>query len=325
MRRFNRAMFPLYPLAIESLDLRAYDLVITSDSPPMKGVLTTRDQAHICYCHTPGRFLWDYYEPFKSGLPWFAKPGFSVATEYLRRWDYAAAQDVNTFVASSRYVQQRIQRFYKRDSTVIHPPVSTANGFLAHKVGDTYLHVGRLVGSKRVDLLIEACNRLARRLVIAGTGRDEEKLKALAGPTIEFLGRVPDSQLPSLYAHSRALLFAADEDFGIVPVECQAYGRPVIAYGKGGSLETVCGLDDANPTGLFFKQQTVASVVEAILAFEAMEHRFNPRKIQERARTFDTSVFATKMKALVACAMGNPTTEEEERERDGKINTGAIA
>ena len=242
LRKLNRAVYPLFPLAIESFDLRDYDLIITSDSPPMKGAIVGPDQMHICYCHTPGRYLWDYYVPFMETLPWFAKPAFRITTDYLRKWDYAAAQRVDGFIANSRYVHDRIQRFYGRESTVIYPPVDTAQGYISDYQEDAYLHVGRLVDNKRVDLLIEACNRLGRRLLIAGTGREEEKLKKLAGPTIEFLGRVEDHQLPELYAKARALLFAADEDFGIVPLEAQAHGRPVLAYAHGGSLETSAGL-----------------------------------------------------------------------------------
>jgi glycosyltransferase involved in cell wall biosynthesis len=321
LRENNRAAFPLYPLAIESLDVSKYDLVITSDSPPMKGVITTKDQAHVCYCHTPGRFLWDYYETFKSTLPGFIQPAFSVATEYLRRWDYAAAQNVDTFVANSDYVQQRISRFYNRHSTVVYPPVDTAGGFLAHATNDAYLHVGRLVHSKRIDLLIRSCNQLSRRLLVVGTGRDEEKLKAIAGPTIEFLGRVPDSALPNLYAHCRALLFAADEDFGIVPLECQAYGRPVIAYARGGSLETIRPLGVPEPTGLFFENQSVDSLTQAILAFEGEEHRFNPARIQAWARTFDTSSFMRNMTTVIEGTMSSGLTKVSDQQPNAAFSS----
>lgn len=303
LRSLNRGLFLFYPLAIESLDVRNYDLIITSDSPPMKGVLTDPDQTHVCYCHTPGRFFWDYYEPFKSTLPFLAKPAFSIATEYLRRWDWAAAQNVDVFIANSNYVKGRIARFYERKSTVIYPPVNTAQGFISDTTYDAYLHVGRLVEGKRVDLLIKACNMLGRRLIVAGSGRNEQKLKSIAGPTIEFLGRVPDEDLPQLYAQARALLFAAEEDFGIVPLEAQAYGRPVIAYARGGSLETVCGLQSPIPTGLFFEEQTVESLSDGILRFEQVEHIFDPIQIRKRARTFDTSEFIKKMSTEVARAM----------------------
>jgi len=299
-RKVSRELFPFYPLAVESLDLRDYDLVISSDSPPMKGILTHNRQLHICYCHTPGRYLWDSFEDFRSTLPWLFRPGFSTVAAYLRRWDYQAAQRVNHFVANSRYVADRIRRYYQRDSTVIYPPVNTDYGYISTSVSDAYLHVGRLVEGKRIDLLIQACNQLGRKLLIAGTGREEQKLKAMAGPTIEFLGRVPDSQLSDLYATSRALLFAADEDFGIVPLEAQAHGRPVIAYAKGGSLETVRGnSSDGQQTGVFFHQQTVESLAQGIRQFEEDEALFDPKTIRRHARQFDTAVFKERLQSLI--------------------------
>jgi glycosyltransferase involved in cell wall biosynthesis len=303
-RSNSRAVFPLYPLAIESFDLRGYDLILSSDSPPMKGVLTSPDQMHICYCHTPGRYLWDLHETFKSSLPWAARPAFSVASGYLRKWDYRAAQRVNKFVANSNYVAGRIKTYYDRESTVIYPPVNTASAYLGSDPSDYYLHVGRLVENKRIDLAIQACNRLGRRMVIAGTGRAEKMLKGLAGPTIEFLGRVDDALLPELYAKSRALVFAAEEDFGIVPLEAQSYGRPVIAYGKGGSLETVVPYgSSANPTGIHFDEQTVESVCEGILKFESVEHLFDPVAVRAFAKRFDTEVFVERMHEFVDAAM----------------------
>jgi glycosyltransferase involved in cell wall biosynthesis len=303
-RRYSRAVFPLYPLAIESFDLRGYDLIISSDSPPMKGVLTSPDQMHICYCHTPGRYLWDLHETFTSSLPWAARPAFSVASGYLRKWDYRAAQRVNRFVANSNYVANRIKAYYNRESTVIYPPVNTASAYLGSDPSDYYLHVGRLVENKRIDLAIEACNRLGRRMVIAGTGRAEKMLKELAGPTIEFLGRVDDALLPELYAKARALVFAAEEDFGIVPLEAQSYGRPVIAYGKGGSLETVVPYGSAsNPTGIHFDEQTVESVCNGILEFESVEQVFDPAAIRAFAKRFDTSVFVQRMHEFVDASM----------------------
>ena len=300
LRKHSRAVFPIYPLAIESFDLSGYDLVLSSDSPPMKGVLTSPEQMHICYCHTPGRYLWDFHDSFKSSLPWAVQPAFSIAAGYLRRWDYKAAQRVNKFVANSNHVANRIKTFYHRESTVIYPPVNTASAYVEGKPSDYYLHVGRLVENKRIDLVIEACNRLERRLVIAGTGRAEKGLKAIAGPTVEFLGRVDDALLPDLYAKSRALVFAAEEDFGIVPLESQSYGRPVIAYGQGGSLETVVPHGQAaRPTGVHFDEQTPESVCEGILKFESVEHTFDPFAIRAFAKRFDTSVFIQRMHEFI--------------------------
>jgi glycosyltransferase involved in cell wall biosynthesis len=299
-RRFSRQLFPLYPAAIELLDLSGYDLIITSDSPPIKGVRTRPGQLHICYCHTPGRYIWDSHASFKESLPALTRPFFSMLTWYVRRWDWRAAQRVEVFVANSNFVAKRIKMFYQRDSVVIYPPCNTTSGFISDTHDDYYLHVGRLVASKRVDLLIEACNRLGRKLLIAGTGREEQTLRPGAGPTVKFRGRVDDYELPGIYARCRALLFAAEEDFGIVPVEAQSYGRPVIAYGAGGSLETVRTAESGEaPTGIYFNEQTVESLMDGILRFEAAEKSFDPIAIQEFARTFDSEVFVRKMRRLI--------------------------
>jgi glycosyltransferase involved in cell wall biosynthesis len=213
-----------------------------------------------------------------------------------------AAQRVDHFVANSRHIQHRILKCYRRDSEVIYPPVNTDKGFISERHDDYYLSVGRLTHTKRLDVVVEACNRLGRRLLVAGEGRDEGRLKAMAGPTIEFLGRVSDDQLRSLYANCRAFLFSADEDFGITPVEAQSYGRPVIAYGHGGALETLL-VGDHEPgadTGVFFPHQTPDSAVDGILRFESREGSFIPEVIRSRSRMFDTSVFVESMRECVA-------------------------
>ena len=296
-RRMNRVLFPLHPAAVGAFDLSGYDLVISSDSPPTKAIVPVNNTVHISYCHTPPRFIWDLAPRFIATLPGVVRPLFAVLADYARTSDFVAAQRLDHFVANSRYIQQRIRKYYGRYATVIYPPVDTSRGFLSESCGEYFLSVGRLVMSKRIDLLIDACNRLGCRLIIVGTGREEKRLKAMAGPTIEFLGYVPDAQLPSLYANCRALLFAADEDFGIVSVEAQSFGRPVIAYGAGGSLETVRVGDPQgrSDTGVFFSEQTVESVVKAILRFDVVQHNFIPREIQEVARRFDTAVFMKQM------------------------------
>lgn len=296
-----KSLLPLYPLAVESLDLRGYDLVISSDTNVMKGVLVDQEAVHVCYCHTPMRYVWDLYRDFMARTPMLFRPIFAITSHYLRLWDFSAAQRVDYFVANSKYIQGRIKKVYRRDSTVIYPPVDTAKGYISDQHGDYYLSVGRLSATKKLDLLIHACNRMGRKLIIAGTGVEEKRLKSIAGPTIEFLGRVPDDELPHLYAKCRAFLFAADEDFGIVPVEAQSYGRPVIAYGHGGILETVrvnsCNGD--SDTGVFFAEQTVDSVVEGIERFEAREHSFVAAEIQSHAQQFDISVFIKTVERFV--------------------------
>ena len=299
--RLYRPLLPLFPFAVESLDLRGYDVIISSDASLMKGVLIDQHALHICYCHTPVRYVWDLYWTFRHQTSWLTKPIFVASSHYIRQWDFAAAQRVHHFIANSEYVANRIETYYRRSSTVIYPPVETQHGFLSDKRGDYYLTVGRLTHTKRLDLLIEACNKLKRRLLIVGTGREEAALKRIAGPTIEFLGRVSDDQLPSVYANSRAFLFAADEDFGIVPVEAQAYGKPVLAYRKGGALETVLEGDGGGyRTGLFFEEQTAEALMRCIERFEQEEAEFNPAFIQSHARSFDTSVFVDRMRRHVA-------------------------
>jgi glycosyltransferase involved in cell wall biosynthesis len=302
---FNRALFPLYSAAIGSFDFSDYDLIISSDSPPVKAIIPSIDTVHISYCHTPGRFIWDRAPAFTSRLPWLVRPIFAELAASARVSDFVAAQRVDNFIANSHYVARRIRKYYCRHSSVIYPPVAATDGFVARSHDDYYLSVGRLIRSKRIDLLIEACNRLKRRLVIVGEGRDEAPLKAIAGPTVEFVGRVTQEVLNDLYSRCRGFLFAADEDFGIVSVEAQSFGRPVIAYGRGGSLETV-RVDDPTgepDTGMFFPEQTTESVADAILRFEFKEHTFVPNSIRKHAMGFDESVFQEKIGEFIRLAM----------------------
>ena len=304
-RRAHRHFLPFYPLAVEMLDLSGYDLVITSDSGPMKGVITDLDATHICYCHSPMRYLWDGYSAYRRQMSSLSKAVFELSSHYVRNWDYLAAQRVDHFIANSGYVARRIHKYYRRRSTVIHPPIDTSQSYLARSQDDYYLAVGRLVPYKRTDVLIGACQKLNRKLVIVGDGPELERLKKLAGKNVEFVGEVADQQLRDIYARCRALLFAADEDFGMVPLEAQSYGRPVIAYGQGGSLETIVGAAGsavrrrANNgeliTGIFFDEQSADSLASAILAFESSEDLFIPEEIQSHARRFDTSVFVERL------------------------------
>jgi glycosyltransferase involved in cell wall biosynthesis len=299
--KLYRFLLPFYPLMIESLDLTGYDLILSSDSCVIKGVLIDQNAVHICYCHSPMRCLWDLRHQFATSFIKPVRSIFTLGTHYVRQWDFTAAQRVDKFVANSYNVAQRIVKFYRRESTVVYPPVGTASAYVSPDHDDYYLSVGRLTDVKRIDVLIRACNRLGRRLVIAGTGRELDRLKGMAGPTIEFVGRVPDAELRRLYARCRAFLFAADEDFGIVPVEAQAYGRPVVAYGRGGALETVRPMmagAESDATGVFFAEQTEESAAEAILEFEQIEHLFRPDRIQSHARRFDTRVFCAKMRGI---------------------------
>jgi len=231
-RRAHRHFLPFYPLAVEMLDLSGYDLVITSDSGPMKGVVTDLESTHICYCHSPMRYLWDAHSAYLREMSPLVRTLFGLASHYVRNWDYSAAQRVDHFLANSNYVAGRIQKYYRRESTVIHPPIITERSFLANTHEDYYLAVGRLVPYKRTDILIDACQLLGRKLVIIGDGPELKHLQKRAGKNIQFVGEVDEQTLRNSYAHCRALLFAADEDFGMVPLEAQSYGRPVIALEK---------------------------------------------------------------------------------------------
>jgi glycosyltransferase involved in cell wall biosynthesis len=313
-RRVHRHFLPFFPLAVEMLDLSGYDLVITSDSGPMKGVLTDPQATHICYCHSPMRYLWDKHSAYLRSMSPLTQTIFGITSHYVRNWDYAAAQRVDYFIANSRYVAGRIRKYYRRDSTVIHPPINTSQGFLASTHEDYYLAVGRLVPYKRTDILVDACRKLGRKLVIVGDGPEMKRLKKGSGKNVDFLGEVDEGQLRNVYARCRALLFAADEDFGIVPLEAQAYGRPVIAFGKGGSLETVIGTytpileekagKDGAITGVFFQEQTAASLANAILSFESCEEIFLPECIQSHARKFDTAIFVDRMRNYINGVLG---------------------
>jgi glycosyltransferase involved in cell wall biosynthesis len=310
-RRVHRHFLPFYPLAVEMLDLSGYDLIITSDSGPMKGVVTDPSATHICYCHSPMRYLWDGYAAYARQMSPLARAIFGLTSHYVRNWDYAAAQRVDHFIANSNYVAGRIRKYYRRDSTIIHPPINMSQSFLSARHDEYYLAVGRLVPYKRTDILIDACSRLGRKLVIVGDGPEMKRLRSRAGRNVEFMGEANESQLRDVYARCRALLFAADEDFGMVPLEAQSFGRPVIAYGKGGSLETVVGtyastdetkeMDEV--TGVFFKEQTADSLVEAILLFEGREEMFIPEHIQLHARKFDASIFVRRLRRYIRWAV----------------------
>jgi glycosyltransferase involved in cell wall biosynthesis len=297
-RSYHRHMMPLYPSAVEGLDLRGFDLIISSDSGPAKGVRIDPGAVHICYCHSPMRYLYDGYEAYRSQMSPLTRTIFTFTARRVRDWDLRAAGRVTDFVANSEYVAGRILRFYGRESEVIRPPIDLHRAQTVAVPGDHYLCAGRLVGYKRTDLIIEACQRLGRPLRISGTGPQEAGLRKRAGAGVTFLGELSTDDLWQEYAKCRALIFAADEDFGMVPLEAQACGRPVIAYGVGGSLETVRG-EGPRRTGVYFPKQTVESVMQGILEFEAVETSFDSNVIQTWAAEFATPVFLQKMRQFV--------------------------
>jgi len=300
--RWHRRFIPLYPLALEQFDLSGYDLVLSSESGPAKGVLTAARTCHVCYCHSPMRYLWDFYHQYRNGATFgpFSRPLFTLASHYLRMWDTSSADRVDYFVANSRNVASRIRKHYRRESAVIYPPVNTHAGYIAEHTEDFYLVVGQLVDYKRMDLAIGACNRLGRRLHVVGEGDQYKRLRRLAGPSIHFCGSLSDRDLREQYARCRALLFPGEEDFGIVPVEALSFGRPVIAYGRGGVTESIKGFpadsDDVpeGSTGVFFPEQSTDSLIETIQRFEEIEHRFCPRYIKQQSNRFAPEHFKQK-------------------------------
>jgi glycosyltransferase involved in cell wall biosynthesis len=289
-----KALFPLYPTAFESFDLSGYDLVLSSTTTFAKGVITRPETCHVCYCNNPTRFLWMYHEylryealpaPARVVLPWVVTP--------LRVWDYATAQRVDFFVAGSCNAARRIAKYYRRESDVVQAPIDAAAFTPSTDVGDYFLVVSRLQPYKRIDLAVEACTRLGLPLHVAGDGPDAARLRSLAGPTVRFLGRISDFERREQMARCRALVFPGEEDFGLTPLEAPASGRPVIAFGAGGALETV----KEGETGVFFREPTVDSLADALRAFD---DRFDPAVLCAHAAQFDRSVFKRRLFDVVA-------------------------
>lgn len=290
----HQPFLPLYPLAFRGFDLSEYDLVVSNSSGFCHGVSVGPKTCHINYCLTPPRFLWDlprYLERERIGG--LLRRALPPAVGLLQRWDYGSVAGVSHFVAISQAVADRIRQFYHRETDeIIFPPVDIRRFPLSLGPGEYYLVVSRLVPYKRVDLAVEAFNRMKLPLVVAGDGRDRPALKALAGPTVRFLGRVPDEDLAELYGGCKAFLFPGEEDFGIAPLEAMACGRPVVAYGAGGALETVA----EGVTGTFFYEPTPEALAEAVLLLEKTS--FDPETVRRHAQGFDTSVFKEKLRAF---------------------------
>jgi glycosyltransferase involved in cell wall biosynthesis len=297
VKRHHQLFFPLYPLAFESLDLDGYDVVLSNKSGFCHGVITPPETIHICYCLTPTRYVWRYHDyARREAIGSLSRAILQPVLSLLRLWDRLAAERVDHFVAISNEIQKRISKYYRRDSTVIYPPVETGRFAPANSHDEYFLSVGRLVPYKQVDLAVRACTQLGLPLKIAGKGRDMARLAAMAGPTVEFLGYVPDDELGELMARCKAFLFPGAEDFGIAPIQAMAAGRPVIAYAYGGALDTVIeGL-----SGTLFHKQSVPALVEALQRFEA--ERYDPARIRAHAEQYDASVFRSKITEFVARA-----------------------
>ena len=301
-RQHYRSYLPLMPLAIEQFDVSSYDLVLSSSHAVAKGVLTGPDQLHVSYVHSPMRYAWDLQHQYlrETGLDrglrgWLAK----WSLHRLRIWDQRTANGVDHFIANSRFVRQRIQRIYRRDAHVIYPPVDVEAFMPAGARDDFYLTASRLVPYKRIGLIVEAFARMPGRLMVVGDGPERAKIRALAGANVELLGYRDAEALCDLMQRARAFVFAAEEEFGIAPVEAQASGTPVIAYGRGGATESIRGLEDPCPTGVFFREQSVPAIVKAIEEFERNEHRIAAAACRENALRFSSARFLVDYASFV--------------------------
>ena len=296
--KIHRALLPLMPLAIEQLDLSGYDLVISSSCAVAKGVITGPDQVHVAYVHSPMRYAWDLQHQYLAGSGGLKGLFARLLLHRIRTWDASSGLRPDAIVANSAYVARRIRKAFGRDAEVIHPPVDVAPRASGTPRQDYFLAAGRLVGYKNTHAIVEAFKLMpGQRLVIAGSGPEAESLRAIAGPNVTFKGSVGDGEMRSLMAGARALIFAAEEDFGIVPLEAQAEGTPVLALGRGGARETVIG-HGPGQTGMFFETPEPESIAACVNAFLASRSVFSREACQEHACNFGASRFRLQFKAL---------------------------
>lgn len=293
-RKRREILVPYTPLAFESFDLSKYDVVITNTTFPAKGIITKPETLHICYCHTPTRYLWESQIDQRASNGKLSGLRQKVAHK-LRIWDLVASSRPDYYFANSKTVQARIKKYYRRDSEVIYPPVEIDRFKIAatEELKDYYLFVSRLVDYKKCDIVIQAFNTLGLPLKIVGSGPQKRQLRKMAKSNIEFLGFVSDQDIIKYYSEAKAFIFAAEEDFGIVPVEAMASGRPIIAYGEGGASETII----AGKTGEFFYEQTPKAIIEAVKQFDAT--KYDPVIIRQRAEEFSKSKFKTEFKSKI--------------------------
>ncbi len=290
-RSYHRAFSFLMPLAVEQFDLSAFDVVLSVSASFAKGIITKPETMHICYCLTPSRFLWDDSQKFLEEFryPWPVRSFIPLVLSYLRIWDKEASRRPDRILAISQFVQQRIQKYYGRHAEVLYPPVAVQKFSVASAPGEYFLMVGRLVPYKKFDIAVRAFTRVGWPLKIVGAGPELARLKSMAGRNVMFLGLVDDEELAVLYRGATAVVFPQEEDFGIVPLEAMASGRPVIAYGGGGALETVV----KNVTGVFFDEQTEESLAQVLTQFDA--DAFDPLACRTQAEKFDVTVFKKEL------------------------------
>jgi glycosyltransferase involved in cell wall biosynthesis len=294
-KSFYRSLLPLMPMALEAFDLRPYDLIISSESGPAKGVLTSSTSRHLCYCHTPMRYLWELYPAYRKEFhqSLLGRALMAPVASYLRTWDYSTAARVDTFVANSRNVKQRIWKTYRRKSRVVYPPVPVES-FHHSTTSDYFLIVSEMVAYKRLNYAVQTFARNGRRLKIVGIGPEYPRLKKLAAKNVEFCGRVPDHELRELYAKSTALLMPGEEDFGMTMVESLASGKPVIALSRGGAMDIV-----ENGCGVLYADPMESSLEDALRAFDRVESLIDPEQLQLRASAFSEAVFERRFRAVL--------------------------
>jgi glycosyltransferase involved in cell wall biosynthesis len=293
-KKFYQKYMPLMPDALKEFDLQNYDLIISSESGPAKGIVPNPDAYHICYCHTPMRYLWDMYHEYFGKAGWVSRFFMKRLIPGLRLWDIASSNLADRFIANSSYTAKRIKRYYNRDSLVVYPPVAIEKYLsIERKKEDFYLFLGQLAGYKRADIAVEACRSSGRRLVVIGAGGKESAVKKYKKSNlITFTGRASDEEIASYFSRARALLFPGIEDFGIVPVEANAAGCPVIAYRRGGAVDSIKDMS----TGIFFDEQTPESLIKAMEKFESLEHLFSDRSLfTGHVKQFSRETFKQRM------------------------------
>lgn len=301
IRKYYRWLFPMMPFAIQSLKIKDFDLVISSSHCVAKACRVPKGTLHVCYCHTPARYIWGFRDAYFGHLPKIVRSLISLILDCFQNWDAKSSASVNAFIANSETVKQRIEKYYHRDATVIYPPVLLPQPGDDEQTAvsrDYFLVVSALVPYKRIDLAVKACSKLNLPLIVAGDGPERKRLEAIAGPDTTFEGKVSDQRLKELFRGSRALIFPGEEDFGIVPAEAQGFGRPVIAFEAGGALETV-----SRRSGIFFPEQSSESLEKALSSFRCED--FDAQELRDSVERFATSEFKRKIRAFIEESLKN--------------------
>ena len=299
-RKHYQKLFPLYPFAVKSLKLEEkYDLIISSESGPIKGVALNQNKNHFCYIHTPMRYCWGYTNEYLKVIPLALRPVAKIFFELLRVWDKGTISAVNHYVSNSENVKKRVSKYYGREASVVYPPIELElfNKRVKTGKGEYFLSFGAITPYKRIDLLVEAFAGSQEKLIIIGKGSEKEKLENLSTDNVTFLGALPDKDLEEVIAKAKALIFPGEEDFGMIPLEVMAQGIPVLAFSKGGALETVVEAQKpSNSTGMFFNEQSISSIQSCLSKFIQVESDFDPEFIRSHARKFGEDVFQEKIK-----------------------------